>query len=202
MPRPNRPKITKVLVDQALTGNKAAWVELVDLVQSCIHWRIARTLLLARRTCPQDIRDVQQMTLVALLLENNGKLATSWDPSRGSFETFARLIGKQKALVFLKPLDTDNLDGIIVPEPKAGRESSPEEMVAACELGAKALEQLKAEQTSQRGRDLLDLLIMEKRTTEEVRAIMVKMTPSAIDQRRKRLQDRLKEILSELGGGE
>jgi DNA-directed RNA polymerase specialized sigma24 family protein len=201
MSRPKRPKITKVLVDLALAGNRAAWVELVELIQCCIHWRVARTLLLARRTCPQDNFDVKQATLVALLLENNGKRVRSWNPSRGSFETYARLIAKQQAIAFLERFENESPEDVDVSEAKTNSDCSPEQLFSETELARKSLEILKSRQKSLKGPRLVDLLIVEQRATAEVCAIM-NMTTSAVDQKRKRLQDQLEEIMNELGGGQ
>jgi DNA-directed RNA polymerase specialized sigma24 family protein len=197
MPRPKRPKITKALVDRVVNGDRKALCDFVKLVEHAIRWKIASVLLPARPTRREDTRDVIQITLMAMVIDGY-KLIKAWDPSRRPFEVYSRLIAKQKAIEFLRQHKDEGLDGIDAREPKATRDCSPEEQVAAKELGQKALEQLKLEQ-SPLGCQLVELLIIEKRTTEDVRDLMG-MAANTVDQWRSRLLSQLKKILASLGG--
>lgn len=196
--RPKLPKITKALVDRAMAGDRAAMYELVNLLTPAIRWKIVRVLLLALRTCEQDIKEVTATTLMALIVEDGGKLIRAWEPSRRSFEAYARLIAKQKAIEFLRKRRKESPDGLDGLEPEAGRHCSPEEHVSANELGQKALETLKSE-LSPLGRQFMVLLILEERTTGDVCAIM-NMKANAVDQWRRRLLTRFERILVLLGG--
>lgn len=200
MPRLKRPKITKALVDAAMAGNRSAMHALVGLLMPAIRWKIARVLLLAGRTCEQDIKDVIAMTLEALIVVDDGKLIRRWDPMGRSCESYARFLAQRQAGRFLYKHRREIADGFDTSGPR-DHEGSPEEKVAECELGHKALEVLRAE-LSPLGRRYMQLLIMEERTTEEVCAIMniSEEQRNKVDKQRSRLRKRLDRLMMQLGG--
>lgn len=198
MSRLKRPKITKALVDRVMARHQGSWREFVTLVELAIHWKVAQTLLLARHTCRADILDVIQMTLAALVSDDY-RLIKAWDPTRASFETYSGLIAGQKAFEFLRQQKDVNIDDIVWSEPEAQTNYAQEERFATKELLQKGVETLIAE-LSPLGRRLVQLLLIEERTTDEVSAI-TNMKPGAVEQWRSRLLRRLREILQLLGGG-
>ena len=194
-------KITLQLLERAIARDSAAVAQFVAILTPIFMYRIGRVLLRSRLASRAEIQDLCQDTFVALLIDD-GRLARSWDPTRGlSFEGFSGLVAEQGALAFLRKRREELIGGDGAPdelEPATDSSRSPERLAMSRQLVARVYDVLTAELSDQ-GNRVFALLFLEEREVDEVCRIM-QMKKSAVYQWRSRLAFRIHEIAQALGG--
>ncbi|MBK9258246.1 MAG: sigma-70 family RNA polymerase sigma factor [Polyangiaceae bacterium] len=195
-------RVTRALLERAIAREPQAVREFVAVLEPIFRVRIGRVLLRAGDASRRDIEDLCQDTFVSLL-RDGGRLARSWDPTRGSFENFSALIAKQRAIEELRKRREELLhdDGQCdVSEPALDSSRMPERIAASREMLRKVFDILRAE-LSEHGSRLFQLLFVEDREVTEVCALM-NMQKDAVYAWRSRLGRRIEEIAATMGGAE
>lgn len=201
--RMTKEKVTKELVERAIARNPLAVRALVAILEPIFRVRIGRVLLLAGDASGRDVDDLCQDTFVTLL-KDDGKLARSWNPSRGlSFENYSGLMAKQQAIEHLRKKREELLRGdepceLIEPPIDSSRE--PGRLVEAQELRWKVFAALLNE-LSHLGREMFELLFIDEGEVEEI-CTRKEMEPDAVYAWRHRLGQRMKDIAATMGGAE
>lgn len=192
------------LVRRAVAGSPDAVRTLVEKVAPVIQTRVARALLRSDRARDRNARqEVEDLTqeVFASLFEDGGRALRAWNPSRGlSLANFVGFLAERQVLSILRSgrkspwtedptLDEDLADlGPDVP--------GPDLRFASRELLVALLDRLRLE-LSPLGMQLFQLLYVEERSIEDVRAI-TGMQADAVYAWRSRLGKRVRRLAAEL----
>lgn len=199
---------TAALVLRALTGDQASLTRLVAVLAPVIQARVARTLLARRsrlaggRDVRQEVEDLSQEAFLALFA-NGARTLRAWQAERGlSLENFVGLVAERQVLSFLRsgrrnPWQEDPGFTPEELEPEAP-DSGPEEVAASREHLALLLDRLH-EELSPLGRRLFELLFVQERSLNEVRAASG-LSADAVYAWRSRLRRVAQRLLAEMSG--
>lgn len=92
-------------IEHALAGDARAASELVDILAPWIQREVIKVLCASAgrvgRGLRQDVEDLVQDTLLFLFSEG-GKVLRAWDPERGSFGGFVRVVARHQAHATLR----------------------------------------------------------------------------------------------------
>lgn len=166
----------KDLLDLALSGDRAAQCDLVDLLTPVIQKRVVRELLSWRqgaasgRDVRQEVEDLSQEVFVTLF-DHDARVLRTWEPERGlSLLNFVGLVARRRAAGILRngkrtpwrddPTLIEDLDE---PDDVVG----PEELAASREMLHLVLDGLKVV-LSPYGWQMFDLLFLQELSPEEV----------------------------------
>jgi len=200
-------KVTRDLLERALAREKKAFFEeLIILVTPCVLARIKKLLLKrgigSRGDVDQDARQFCHEVFKVFFLEDGGHHARSWEPERGSFETYAAVFAETRVAGWLRkkteaplPDPADLEDAMPMPDSS----QTPERIFESRELVEKLLQILRDE-FSDLGQRLIELLFVEHREVDEICALM-NMTPEAVYKWKSRLLRRMRIIAIQIGGG-
>jgi RNA polymerase sigma factor (sigma-70 family) len=196
------------LVRRALAGDPTALTRLVAVLTPVIQARVARTLLARRfrlaggRAVRQEVEDLSQDVFLALF-SRDAHVLRSWQAERGlSLENFVGLVAERQVLSFLRsgrrnPRQEDPSFTAEDLEPETP-ERGPEEIAASRELLALLLDRLR-EEVSPLGQWLFELLFVEERSLNEVRAASG-LSAAAVYAWRSRLRRLTRKLLAEMSG--
>ena len=151
-------KVPADLLERAIAREPKAVREFVRVLEPVFRVRIGRVLLPDRKTSRDEIRDLCQETLIALIVDSS-MLARLWDPSRGvPFEYYAGRIAERRALDCLRKKTEelwadDQPRDVLRPED----DSSPERRIEDQDFSDKVLARAREEQ-AEFGRQMFDLL--------------------------------------------
>jgi RNA polymerase sigma-70 factor (ECF subfamily) len=193
------------LLERALSSDRAAQSELVDLLTPVIQKRVARALLgwhhgaASGRNIHQEVEDFSQEVFLTLF-ENDAHVLQTWKPGGGlSLINFVGLVAQRRAHCILRsgkrtpwrddPTLTDDLDG---PDDAP----SPEVVAASSEELHLVLNRLK-EELSPYGWQMFDLLFLQELSPDEV-AQKTGRTLAAVYKWQSRLHQLARQILAEL----
>jgi DNA-directed RNA polymerase specialized sigma24 family protein len=181
------------LLERALTGSSADMSALVLYIQPVIHARVARALVTsgggARRNLREEVEDMAQ-EVYTVLFERDAKVLRAWSPARGlSLRNFIGMVARRKANAVMSvrkrnPWYEEPMEGDAVERAIPHTEDAEAELVARQFIGA-ALKRT-AETQSERGQRLLQWMLVEGKSNEEIRGLTA-MSDNAIYQWRSRL---------------
>ncbi|MBK9266169.1 MAG: sigma-70 family RNA polymerase sigma factor [Polyangiaceae bacterium] len=198
MSRPNRPKITKELLERTIAGEFQAARECYAILQAIFRFRVVKVL--AGNCSPETVEDLSHETFVALL-DDDGRLIRAWDPERASFETYSGLIAEQRAVEYARKKKEELFLGNQASKlQEAAIDSSrwPDRIAASNELRQKVFTVL-WEELDKQGRRVFELLYNERRNVKEICALM-NMNEPAVYAWRSRFGRRIEEIAAMIGG--
>jgi RNA polymerase sigma factor (sigma-70 family) len=201
----------RLLLERGLTGSPAEVQALVRYLLPVIQVRVGRVLAASggggRRNLREEIEDLTQ-DVFTTLFERDGAVLRCWSPSRGlSLRNFVGMVARRKASAVLavrkrNPWYEEPMEAEAVERALADVQGA-ESALAAKELAQEALRRTSEEQ-SERGKRLLELMIDQGQSNEEVQA-ETGMSDSAVYQWRSRLTRTLRKhfeaVFHEGGGG-
>lgn len=202
----SRADVARDVVASALAGDRAAMRALVDRIAPVIWSRVTRVAELARRRTPDQVKqvgeDLTQEVFVALFQEE-GRALRAWAPERGlSLEGYVGLLAEHHAASVLRS-----------GRRSAWREDATEDEALARAVGTiepecarihardtlvRVVERVRAE-LSPRGVQVLELLVFEERTIQEVTELMG-MNADALYAWRSRIGKLASRIAAQLDG--
>jgi RNA polymerase sigma-70 factor (ECF subfamily) len=193
------------LVSDALRGKRDAVASLVDRLAPVIQSRVARALYRYAaggrgRDVRQEVSDMTQEVFLALF-ENDGRALRAWDPNRAvSLEAFVGVIAEHQVVTILRsgrrsPWSDQPFDpgDAVLP---ASDEPSPELHAASRETLHLLLDRIR-ERLSPRGMLVMDLLLVERRSVDEVCEI-TGLQRDAVHARASRIAKLAREIATKL----
>jgi RNA polymerase sigma-70 factor (ECF subfamily) len=193
----------------ALDGDDGALSRMVNGLTPVIQARVARCLLRWRgagTSIRQQVEDLAQEVLLHLFADG-GRILRDWEPGKGlSLENFVGLVAQRRAVSILRtgkrnPWREDSTEDEWLDARSDARPGPEQETIARSTL-EELLERLRAE-LSPLGWQLFELLYVEERGVEEVRA-ETGLSADAVyawrSRLRKQARRRLEEIESESAG--
>lgn len=163
------------LLARALSRDRAAECELVDLLTPVIQKRVARTLLRLRPGASsgrirQEVEDLTQ-EVYKTLFNKNGRVLRTWDPERGlSLLNFVGMVAEKRAAGILRPKNGPlrNDEQAIEPDvdpPHPG--PSPVRVIISREILHRLKDRVEEELTPE-GRQMFRLLFRQELSPAEV----------------------------------
>jgi RNA polymerase sigma-70 factor (ECF subfamily) len=165
----------RALVAGVLRRDEAAIRQFVRRYTPIIQSAVASTVLSFGRSSTlrnvrEEVRDLTQDVFV-VLFDQDDRVLTRWDPERGmKLGSFLSLVARRRTLARLRrrssnpwtqdPVETERVESALVTRPETDR-------VEARQLLESALETVQLGQ-SERGREMVDLLLVQDLDTEEV----------------------------------
>jgi len=195
-------KVSPELLERAIARHPQAVRELLGVLAPVLQARVARVLIergAGYHVVRQETLDLVQYAYLCLL-ENDGHLLRSWDPTRGmSFENYCGLIAEQRASQILRsrsrrpwsdnPVDPEAGSGVV-------RSDNPERSAESKEALQVIFARMRAELTDL-GLQLFEKLFVEELSVAEV-CVEMNMTESAVYAWRSRLGRRIEQIAREV----
>lgn len=192
-------------LNRALSGDRAALCELVDLFSPVIQKRVARVLL-ARRQGAASGRDIHQETqdlsqeVFLTLFADDGRVLRNWSPERGlSLPNFVGLVAERRAGCILRSGKHSPWrdDPTLIEELDQADDDRGPEMAAASRQTLELLLERMKEALSPLGRQLFELLFLRELTPDEV-ANRTTLSLAAVYAWQSRLRRLARRLLAEL----
>jgi RNA polymerase sigma-70 factor (ECF subfamily) len=190
-------------IKRALAGDRALVRRLVDELTPILQARVARALVRRGRASDRDVRqEVEDLTqdVFRALFSSGGKALLAWDPERGTLPTFIRWVADREVITILRvarknpwteePVAGGDFDDMPAPE------NDPEGTTQSREILRSIITRVR-ETTSDLGRAVFDMLVLDGRSPEDVCAAM-DMSPEAVYAWRSRLGRLARQIRAEL----
>lgn len=186
------------LLERGLTGTAGEVEALVAYLLPVIQVRVARVLAASggggRRNLREEVEDLTQ-DVFTTLFERDGAVLRAWSPSKGlSLRNFVGMVARRKAGAVLavrkrNPWYEEPMEAEAVERALAGVDGA-EGVIAARQIAQEAMRRAGEEQ-SERGRRLLELMIAEGQSNEEVQQ-QTGLSDAAVYQWRSRLMRSLR----------
>jgi RNA polymerase sigma factor (sigma-70 family) len=190
-------------IERAVAGDRALVRRLVDVLTPIIQGRAARALMRRGRSSGRDVRqEVEDLTqdVLRALFKGRGKALLAWDPERGDLAKFIRWIADRELITILRvakknPWTEEPVEGETM-EALADAEDDPATIAESREILQAVTSRIRST-TSELGRVMFDLLVLDGRSPEDVGTLM-NMTPEAVYAWRSRLGRLARDIRAEL----